>query len=184
MKQIGYQSAGTVEFLFDQEGAFYFIEMNTRVQVEHPVTEMATGVDVVKEQIRIAAGEKLSMTQEDIVLTGHSIECRINAENPENFRPSPGTITAYNPPGGPGIRVDSTAYQDWNVSSHYDSLIAKLIAHGNDRQEALERMGRALDFFIIEGIDTTISLQQKIIQHPQFRKGEYGTSFLEQIGII
>jgi acetyl-CoA carboxylase biotin carboxylase subunit len=184
MKQIGYQSAGTVEFLFDQEGEFYFIEMNTRVQVEHPVTEMATGVDVVKEQIRIAAGEKLSMTQEDIVLTGHSIECRINAENPENFRPSPGTITAYNPPGGPGIRVDSTAYQDWNVSSHYDSLIAKLIAHGNDRQEALERMGRALDFFIIEGIDTTISLQQKIIQHPQFRKGEYGTSFLEQIGIV
>jgi acetyl-CoA carboxylase biotin carboxylase subunit len=184
MKQIGYQSAGTVEFLFDQEGEFYFIEMNTRVQVEHPVTEMATGVDVVKEQIRIAAGEKLSITQEDIALTGHSIECRINAENPENFRPSPGTITAYNPPGGPGIRVDSTAYQDWNVSSHYDSLIAKLIAHGNDRQEALERMGRALDFFIIEGIDTTISLQQKIIQHPQFRKGEYGTSFLEQIGII
>jgi acetyl-CoA carboxylase biotin carboxylase subunit len=184
MKQIGYQSAGTVEFLFDQEGGFYFIEMNTRVQVEHPVTEMTTGVDVVKEQIRIAAGEKLSRTQEDISLTGHSIECRINAENPENFRPSPGTIRAYNPPGGPGIRVDSTAYQDWEVSSHYDSLIAKLIAHGTDRQEALDRMGRALDFFIIEGIDTTISLQRKIIQHPQFQKGEYGTSFLEQIGII
>ncbi len=184
MKQIGYQSAGTVEFLFDQDGEFYFIEMNTRVQVEHPVTEMATGVDVVKEQIRIAGGEKLSLSQEDIRLSGHSIECRINAENPENFRPSPGTITAYNSPGGPGIRVDSTAYQGWEVSSHYDSLIAKLIVHGSDRQEALERMGRALDFFVIEGIETTIPLQRRIIRHPQFQKGEYGTSFLEQIGII
>ncbi len=184
MKQIGYQSAGTVEFLFDQDGEFYFIEMNTRVQVEHPVTEMATGVDVVKEQIRIAGGEKLSLSQEDIRLSGHSIECRINAENPENFRPSPGTITAYNSPGGPGIRVDSTAYQGWEVSSHYDSLIAKLIVHGSDRQEALARMGRALDFFVIEGIETTIPLQRRIIRHPQFQKGEYGTSFLEQIGII
>ncbi len=184
MKQIGYRSAGTVEFLFDQDGRFYFIEMNTRVQVEHPVTEMATGVDVVKEQIRIAAGEKLSLKQEDICLSGHSIECRINAENPENFRPSPGTITAYNPPGGPGIRVDSTAYQGWEVSSHYDSLIAKLIVHGSDRQEALVRMGRALDFFIIEGIETTIPLQRRIIRHPRFQEGEYGTSFLEQIGII
>jgi len=184
MKEIGYYSAGTVEFLFDQDGEFYFIEMNTRIQVEHPVTEMATGVDVVKEQIRIAAGEKLSLSQDEISLNGHSIECRINAENPENFRPCPGTITAYNAPGGPGIRVDSTAYQGWEVSSHYDSLIAKLIVHGSNRQEALERMGRALDFFVIEGIETTIPLQRKIIRHPQFQKGEYGTSLLEQIGII
>ncbi|HUV14801.1 MAG TPA: acetyl-CoA carboxylase biotin carboxylase subunit [Acidobacteriota bacterium] len=184
MKEIGYQSAGTVEFLFDQDGGFYFIEMNTRVQVEHPVTEMATGVDVVKEQIRIAAGEKLSLSQDDISLNGHSIECRINAENPENFRPSPGTITAYNSPGGPGVRVDSTAYQGWEVSSHYDSLIAKLIVHGSDRQEALARMARALDFFVIEGIETTIPLQKRIIRHPQFQKGEYGTSFLEQIGVV
>ncbi|UCF37728.1 MAG: acetyl-CoA carboxylase biotin carboxylase subunit [Acidobacteriota bacterium] len=184
MRDIGYQSAGTIEFLLDEDGEFYFIEMNTRVQVEHPITEMVTGVDIVKEQIRVAAGLELGYRQEDIALTGHAIECRINAENPENFRPSPGTITAYNPPGGPGIRVDSTAYQDWLVSSHYDSLIAKLVAYGRDREEALARMVRALDVFIIEGIDTSIPLHKKIITHPEFIKGDYNTSFLERIGVV
>jgi acetyl-CoA carboxylase biotin carboxylase subunit len=184
MKEIGYYSAGTVEFLFSQDGGYYFIEMNTRVQVEHPITEMVTGVDVLKQQIRIAAGEKLSFGQEDIRFQGHAIECRINAENPVTFRPSPGKITAYNPPGGPGIRVDSTAYQDWVVSSFYDSLIAKLVAFGSDRDEARARMARALDTFVVEGIDTTIALHRKIMVHPEFAKGEYGTSFLDHAGVI
>lgn len=183
MTQIGYTGAGTVEFLFDQEGEYFFIEMNTRVQVEHPITEMVTNVDVVKAQIRIAAGEPLDISQDDIEFRGHSIECRINAENPVNFRPSPGRIEAYNPPGGPGVRIDSTAYQDWDVSSHYDSLIAKLITYGNDRAEALDRMWRALDIFVIEGIETSIPLHQRIIAHPDFVKGDYGTSFLETIGV-
>jgi acetyl-CoA carboxylase, biotin carboxylase subunit len=184
MLEIGYQSAGTVEFLFDEAGGVYFIEMNTRIQVEHPITELVTGTDVVKEQIRVAAGKPLSLKQDDIRFTGHAIECRINAEHPETFRPSPGKITAYNPPGGPGIRVDSTAYQDWVVSSHYDSLIAKLIAFGSDRDEARARMTRALDMFIVEGIDTTIPLHRKIINHPDFAKGDYSTSFLEKTGVI
>jgi acetyl-CoA carboxylase biotin carboxylase subunit len=184
IRSVGYRSAGTVEFLFEQSGEYYFIEMNTRVQVEHPISEMISGVDVVKEQICVAAGEKLSVTQEDIQLRGHSIECRLNAENPEDFRPSPGKVTAYNPPGGPGIRVDSTAYQDWVVSSFYDSLIAKLIAFGVDRSEALARMCRALDMFVIEGIETSIPLHKKILTHPDFVKGQYGTSFLEEVGII
>lgn len=183
IQSIGYQSAGTVEFLFDESGDFYFIEMNTRVQVEHPITEMVTGVDVVKEQISVAAGNPLRFKQDDIVFKGHSIECRINAENPNNFRPSPGKITAYNPPGGPGIRVDSTAYQDWVVSSHYDSLIAKLVAYGATRDEAIARMRRALDLFIVEGIDTTIPLHRRILQHPDFVKGDFSTSFLSRIGI-
>jgi acetyl-CoA carboxylase biotin carboxylase subunit len=180
---VGYQNAGTVEFLFDSNGDYFFIEMNTRVQVEHPVTEMVTGIDIVKEQIRIASGEPLGYSQDQIKIQGHSIECRINAENPVNFRPSPGTIVAYNTPGGPGIRVDSTAYQDWVVSSHYDSLIAKLIAFGRNRNEAIARMNRALDTFVIEGIDTTIPLHKKIINHERFIKGDFGTSFLENIGI-
>ncbi len=184
MRAIGYQSAGTVEFLFDESGDFFFIEMNTRIQVEHPITEMVTGVDIVKEQIKIAAGQPLSFTQDEIKFQGHAIECRINAENPANFRPSPGKITAYNPPGGPGVRVDSTAYQDWIVSSHYDSLIAKLIAYGADRTEALARMRRALDLFIVEGIDTTIPLHRKIIDSPEFVDGRYGTSLLERIGVV
>ncbi len=183
MTDIGYQSAGTVEFLLDQEGRFYFIEMNTRIQVEHPITEMVTDIDIVKEQILVAADNGLSFRQEDVSFRGHAIECRINAENPQTFRPSPGRITAYNPPGGPGVRVDSTAYQDWVVSSHYDSLIAKLIAYGSDRSEALARMARALDLFIIEGIETTIPLHQTIVRHPDFVKGDYGTSFLERIGV-
>ncbi|MFZ0430148.1 MAG: acetyl-CoA carboxylase biotin carboxylase subunit [Acidobacteriota bacterium] len=183
MREIGYSSAGTVEFLFDQDGSHYFIEMNTRIQVEHPITEMVTSVDIVKEQIRIAAGQDLSFGQEDVQFSGHAIECRINAENSENFRPCPGQITAYNPPGGPGVRVDSMAYQDWIVSSYYDSLIAKLIAHDATRESALLRMGRALDLFIVEGIDTTIPLHRRLIRHPDFVKGSYGTAFLERIGV-
>ncbi len=184
IKTLGYQSAGTVEFLLDKDGNYYFIEMNTRIQVEHPVSEFITGLDIVKEQIRIAAQEPLRYTQEDIKFTGHSIECRINAEHPETFRPSPGLITAYNPPGGPGIRVDSIVYQDWLVSSHYDSLVAKLIAFGVDRKEAIARMNRALDMFIIEGIDTSIPLQKKILNHPRFQSGDFTTSFLAEIGIV
>ena len=184
VKKLGYQSAGTVEFLMDEDGKYYFIEMNTRIQVEHPVTEFITDIDVVKEQISVASGERLSVDQEGVRYSGHAIECRINAEHPETFRPSPGVINAYNPPGGPGIRVDSTAYQDWLVSSHYDSLVAKLIAYGKDRHEALARMNRALDMFIIEGIDTSIPLQKKIISHPRFIEGDFTTSFLEEIGVI
>ncbi len=181
MKAIDYQNAGTVEFLFDQDGSYYFLEMNTRVQVEHPVTEMVTGLDIVKEQIRAAFGEKLRFSQKDILFCGHSIECRINAESPEDFTPSPGRITAYHPPGGPGIRVDSAAYTEYQVTSHYDSLIAKLIAHGRDRQEALARMNRALDLFVIEGIQTSIPLHKKIINHPDFVNGQFDTSFLDQL---
>jgi acetyl-CoA carboxylase biotin carboxylase subunit len=181
MKAIDYQNAGTVEFLFDQDGSYYFLEMNTRVQVEHPVTEMVTGLDIVKEQIRAAAGQKLRFSQEDIVFRGHSVECRINAESPEDFTPSPGSITAYHPPGGPGIRVDSAAYTEYEVSPHYDSLIAKLIAHGRDRREALARMNRALDLFVIEGIQTSIPLHKKVINHPSFVNGQFDTSFLDQL---
>jgi len=184
MREVGYRSAGTVEFLFDQKGGHYFIEMNTRVQVEHPITEMISGVDIVKEQIRVAAGEQLSLKQEEVLSRGHSIECRLNAEHPSSFRPSPGKITAYNPPGGPGIRVDSTAYQDWVVSSHYDSLIAKLVAFGVDRQESIARMKRALEMFVIEGIDTSIALHLRILRHPAFIAGDYGTAFLEKNGIV
>ena len=178
---INYQNAGTIEFLFDQQGHYYFIEMNTRIQVEHPVTEMVTGLDIVKKQIRIAAGEKLGFSQKDILFRGHSIECRLNAECPETFVPSPGKITAYHPPGGTGIRTDSAAYNDYVVSPHYDSLIAKLIAHGRNRQEALARLDRALDMFIIEGIQTSIPLHKKIIAHPDFVEGRFGTSFLNQL---
>ncbi|MFQ5928302.1 MAG: acetyl-CoA carboxylase biotin carboxylase subunit [Acidobacteriota bacterium] len=181
MKAINYQNTGTVEFLFDQEDHYYFMEMNTRVQVEHPVTEMVTGLDIVKEQLRIAAGEKLGFAQQDILFRGHSLECRINAECPETFVPSPGKITAYHPPGGPGIRVDSTAYTDYVVPSDYDSLIAKLIVYGINRQEALARLNRALDLFVIEGIETSIPLHKKIINHPDFIKGQFGTSFLGQL---
>ena len=180
LKQIGYQNAGTVEFLFDQEGNHYFIEMNTRIQVEHPVTEMITGVDIVKQQILIAAGFPLDFSQEDVVFRGSSIECRLNAESSETFTPSPGRIHAYHAPGGPGIRVDSAAYTDCVISPHYDSLIAKLIAHGNDREEAISRLNRALDTFVVEGIETTLPFHRKVIRHPDFLKGNYGTSFLDK----
>ena len=181
IQAIRYENVGTLEFLFDQSGSYYFIEMNTRVQVEHPVTEMGTGVDIVKEQIRIAAGMELSVRQEDIHLRGHSIECRINAESSDTFAPSPGEITAYHPPGGPGIRVDSLAYSNVVVSSHYDSLIAKLISHGKDREEAISRMARALDMFVIEGIQTSMPLHRRIISHPDFIAGNLSTSFLDRI---
>jgi acetyl-CoA carboxylase biotin carboxylase subunit len=179
-KSIGYQSAGTVEFLLDRKGQFYFMEMNTRIQVEHPVTEMVAGVDLLKEQIRVAAGEPLSYTQDDIILRGHAIECRINAENPnKGFQPSPGTITSFHVPGGPGVRVDSHVYAQYEVPPYYDSLLAKIITHGDSRAEALRRMQRALDELIIEGISTTVSFHKRVLQNPDFQSGEFDTSFVE-----
>jgi acetyl-CoA carboxylase biotin carboxylase subunit len=175
---VGYRNAGTVEFLLDRDGSFYFMEMNTRIQVEHPVTEMVTGIDLVKQQLHIAAGEPLSMPQ-DAEPEGHAIECRINAEHPEKLTPSPGRISTFHTPGGPGVRVDTHAYEHYVVPPHYDSLVAKLITHGADRAEALVRMERALDFFVIEGIHTSIPLQKEIIRDPRFRSGEFSTRFME-----
>lgn len=178
-KAVGYFNAGTMEFLVDQSGAFYFMEMNTRIQVEHPVTEMVTGVDIVKEQIRIAAGEPLAYEQKDIRWQGHAIECRINAEDPQkDFRPSPGTITFYHAPGGPGIRVDSAAYTGLEVSPLYDSMIAKVIAYGADRPEAIRRMQSALDELTIEGIKTNVEFHRAILANERFQRGEVATDFL------
>ncbi|OHB74235.1 MAG: acetyl-CoA carboxylase biotin carboxylase subunit [Planctomycetes bacterium RBG_16_59_8] len=175
-----YTNAGTVEFLVDERGKFYFIEMNARLQVEHPVTEMVTGIDLVREQFRIAAGEKLGYSQRDIVLNGTAIECRINAEDPaDKFKPSPGKITAYIPPGGPGVRVDSHAYGGYVVPSYYDSMIGKLIVHQKTRAAALKTMKRALSEFVVEGIKTTIPLHLAIFDHTQYIKGEVNTSFIE-----
>ncbi|MFZ5596581.1 MAG: acetyl-CoA carboxylase biotin carboxylase subunit [Bacillota bacterium] len=180
-RSVGYYSTGTVEFLLDKNKNFYFIEMNTRIQVEHPITEMITGIDLVKEQIAIAAGEKLSISQEDVNIRGWAIECRINAEDPSrNFAPSPGTISRYSVPGGPGIRVDSAAYQGWKVPQHYDSLIGKLIAWGRDRDEAIARMRRALDEYIIEGVATTIPFHKKVLDNAFFRRGEIYTNFIQR----
>jgi acetyl-CoA carboxylase biotin carboxylase subunit len=176
---VGYQNAGTVEFLLERDDSFYFMEMNTRIQVEHPVTEVVTGLDLVKLQLKIAAGEPLQVG-EDLKLRGHAIECRINAEHPITFTPSPGRITTFHPPGGPGVRVDTHAYEHYIVPSHYDSLVAKLIVHGADREEALLRMERALDFFVIEGIDTSIELHRQIIRSPRFRAGQFSTRFMER----
>ncbi|UCG39334.1 MAG: acetyl-CoA carboxylase biotin carboxylase subunit [bacterium] len=178
-REAGYVNAGTVEFLLDGEGNFYFMEMNTRIQVEHPVTEMVTGIDLVKEQIRISAGNPLRIKQKDVQILGHAIECRINAEDPVDHRPSPGTISFYYAPGGPGIRVDSAAFESYYIPPHYDSMVAKLLAHGKDREEALARMQRALEEFVIEGIKTTIPLHQRILSTMKFRRGEYGTDFIE-----
>ncbi|HNX95974.1 MAG TPA: ATP-grasp domain-containing protein, partial [Holophaga sp.] len=178
-KAVGYYNAGTIEFLLDARGDFFFMEMNTRVQVEHPITELVSGVDIVKEQFRIAAGRKLTVTQDDIVLRGHAIECRINAEDPFKFTPCPGRITALNFPGGPGIRIDSAVYQDAVIPPYYDSMVAKLIAYGSDRTEALARMRRALDTIIVEGIKTTGPLHRRIIEHPDFVKGQFSTKWLE-----
>ncbi len=181
-KAVNYYSAGTIEFLLDKDNNFYFMEMNTRVQVEHPVTEMVSGVDVIKEQIRIAAGEPLTLKQEEIILRGHAIECRINAEDPANqYLPCPGKITAFHMPGGPGIRVDSHAYAEYVVPPFYDSLIAKLCAYGKDREEAIIKMRRALDEFIVEGIPTTIPLHQKIMQDSGFTSGKFNTGHLDSI---
>jgi acetyl-CoA carboxylase biotin carboxylase subunit len=178
---VGYNSAGTVEFLVDKQNNFYFMEMNTRIQVEHPVTEMITGVDLVKEQIRSAAGIPLRFKQEDIQIRGHAIECRINAEDPFKFTPCPGKITAYHPPGGFGVRVDSFVYDQYTVVPNYDSLIGKLIVHADTRDEAIKRMARALDEFRIEGIKTTIFFHKRIMAHKDFIEGDIDTSFLERI---
>jgi acetyl-CoA carboxylase biotin carboxylase subunit len=178
---VGYNSVGTIEFLVDKNNNFYFMEMNTRVQVEHPVTEMVTGVDIVREQIRSAAGLPLRYTQEDIQIRGHSIECRINAEDPFKFTPCPGKITAYHPPGGPGVRVDSFVYDQYSVVPHYDSLIGKLIVHADTREDAIKRMARALDEYIVEGIKTTIFFHKRIMAHKDFIEGNIDTSFLERI---
>lgn len=178
---VGYNSAGTVEFLVDKQNNFYFMEMNTRIQVEHPVTEMITGVDLVREQIRSAAGIPLRYKQEDIQIRGHAIECRINAEDPFKFTPCPGKITAYHPPGGFGVRVDSFVYDQYSVVPNYDSLIGKLIVHADTREEAIKRMARALDEFRIEGIKTTIFFHKRIMAHKDFVEGDIDTSFLERI---
>lgn len=183
-KAAGYENAGTIEFLYDEDSdKYYFMEMNTRVQVEHPITEMVTGVDIVKEQIRIAAGEKLLYTQDDIKISGHAIECRINAENPSrNFAPCPGTIDyLLMPSGGIGLRVDSAIYQGYEIPPYYDSMLAKVIVHGRDRDEAIAKMKRALYEFIIEGVDTNIEYQNKILNNKQFEKCQYNTSFLENV---
>ena len=181
LRDVGYWGAGTIEFLMDEDGKIYFIEMNTRIQVEHPVTEFVTGVDLVKSQIQIAAGARLDeIIQRPIVPRGHAIECRINAEHPEKFTPSAGKITAFHVPGGNGVRVDTAQYQDGVVPPYYDSLIAKLIVHGNDRQEALARMKRALGMFIVEGIHTSIPLHQRILQEEDFIAGKFDTKFMER----
>ncbi|MFY0543261.1 acetyl-CoA carboxylase biotin carboxylase subunit [Brevibacillus sp. H7] len=179
-KAVNYHGAGTVEFLLDKHGKFYFMEMNTRIQVEHPVTELVTGFDLIKEQITVAAGMPLSFRQEDVVLNGWAIECRINAENPaKNFMPSPGRITNYLAPGGFGVRVDSAAYAGYTIPPYYDSMIAKLIVWGKTRQEAIERMKRALGEFAVEGISTTIPFHLKVLEHEVFVSGEFDTKFLE-----
>ena len=181
-KAAKYVSAGTIEFLLGPNDQFYFMEMNTRVQVEHPVTEMITGVDIIKEQIRIAAGEKLSLTQKNVEFRGHAIECRINAENPyNNFSPCPGRIEFYNAPGGPGVRVDSHAYNGYRIPPHYDSMIGKLIVHGDTRAEAIAKCRRALSEYFIEGVKTTIPFEQFIIDTREFIEGHYDTGFIERL---
>jgi acetyl-CoA carboxylase biotin carboxylase subunit len=178
-KEIGYSSAGTMEFLLDEDKSFYFMEMNTRIQVEHPVTEMVTLADIVRNQIRIAEGERLGYTQSDVIIRGHSIECRVNAENPETFTPSPGLITAFNLPGGPGVRVDTAAYPGYIVPPFYDSMIAKVIVHAPTRELAIARMRRALEAMVVEGIKTTIPLHLKIMDDAKFNAGEFSTKFME-----
>jgi len=180
LKKLGYSSAGTVEFLREDSGNLYFIEMNARIQVEHPVTEMVTGVDLVKSQIRVAAGEKLTDILAPVEFRGHAIECRINAEDPETFTPSAGRVTAFRVPGGPGIRVDTACYADCVIPPYYDSLIAKIIAHGDTRDEAIARMNRGLDGFVVEGIKTTIPLHKRILADPDFIAGKFDTHFLDR----
>jgi acetyl-CoA carboxylase biotin carboxylase subunit len=179
-RAVQYTNAGTFEFLMDPGGHFYFLEANTRLQVEHPVTEFVTGIDIVKEQIRIAAGQRLSVRQSDIEIKGHSIECRVNAEDPETFVPSPGVIHAFSYPGGPGVRVDSYAHSECTVSPYYDSLIAKIITYGRDRAEAIARMRRTLEMTVVDGIKTTIPLHLKILNDPDFVAGRLSTAFMER----
>jgi acetyl-CoA carboxylase, biotin carboxylase subunit len=181
LETIGYTNAGTVEFLMDQDGSLYFIEMNTRIQVEHPVTELVTGVDLIKAQVRIAAGEKMEDATGGIIPSGHAIECRINAEDPDTFVPSAGRITTFQAPGGTGVRVDSAAYADAVIPPYYDSLIAKLIVKGRDRTEAIGRMKRALEMFVIEGIKTSIPLHHRIVADPRFVAGNYNTHFIDRL---
>ncbi|SEP73070.1 acetyl-CoA carboxylase biotin carboxylase subunit [Piscibacillus halophilus] len=183
---VDYVGAGTIEFIYDRkQGNFYFMEMNTRIQVEHPVTEMVTGVDLIKEQIKVANGEKLTFKQEDIKFEGWAIECRINAENPfRNFMPSAGKVEMYLPPGGFGVRVDSAAYSGWNIPPYYDSMIAKLITYGNTRDEAIRRMDRSLDEFVIDGIHSTISFHKRMMNHPVFVDGDFNTKFLEEYDVL
>ena len=180
-RAVSYVNAGTVEFLLDPGGEFYFIEMNTRIQVEHPVTEMVTGIDLIKEQIRIAAGEPISFTQDEVAARGHAIECRINAEDPDTFAPCPGTIKTFHLPGGPGIRVDTACYAEAVVPPYYDSMIAKVIAHGNTRGEAILRMRRALESFVVEGIKTNVAMQQRIVTDEDFVRGRISTGFMERL---
>ncbi|WP_046180421.1 acetyl-CoA carboxylase biotin carboxylase subunit [Domibacillus tundrae] len=185
-KAVDYTGAGTVEFIYDvHAGMFYFMEMNTRIQVEHPVTEMVTGVDLIKEQIRVASGEVLSVKQEDVTFDGWAIECRINAENPEkNFMPSPGRVEGYLPPGGFGVRIDSAVYPGYMIPPFYDSMVAKLIVHGKTREEAIARMKRALSEFVVEGVHTTIPFHQKLLEHDVFISGDFNTKFLETYDVM
>jgi acetyl-CoA carboxylase, biotin carboxylase subunit len=180
-KAVQYTNAGTFEFLMDHDGRFYFMEANTRLQVEHPVTEMVTGIDIVKEQIRIAAGERLGFKQSEITFTGHSIECRVNAEDPDTFVPSPGLIHAFSVPGGPGVRIDTFLHSDCTVSPYYDSMIAKIIVHGRDRHEAIARMKRTLEMTVVEGIQTSIPLHLRILSDADFIAGKLSTSFMERL---
>ncbi|MSO74470.1 MAG: acetyl-CoA carboxylase biotin carboxylase subunit [Alphaproteobacteria bacterium] len=180
IRKLGYRGVGTVEFLYEH-GTFYFIEMNTRIQVEHPVTEMITGIDLVREQIRVAAGAPLGYEQKDIRFSGHAMECRINAENPETFRPSPGQVTGFHTPGGLGVRVDSAVYQGYRVPPHYDSMIAKVIVHGQSRNECMMRMRRSLNEFVITGIETTMPLHLRLLANPDFANGEYDVAWLERL---
>jgi acetyl-CoA carboxylase biotin carboxylase subunit len=179
-KAVQYTNAGTFEFLMDGEGKFYYMETNTRLQVEHPVTEMVTGIDIVKEQIRIAAGERLSFRQGDVTFTGHSIECRINAEDPVTFAPSPGVIHGWCVPGGPGVRIDTFAHSECTISPYYDSMIAKIIVHGRDRNEAIARMRRTLEMTVIEGIKTSVPLHLQILNEVDFQNGKLGTGFMDR----
>jgi acetyl-CoA carboxylase, biotin carboxylase subunit len=179
IKEVGYSNVGTLEFLVDDRKNFYFMEMNTRVQVEHPVTEMVTGFDIIRDQILIAAGDRLPHKQSDVQFRGHALECRINAEDPATHKPSPGKITAWHSPGGPGVRMDTAAYAEYVIPPYYDSLIAKLIVHGSTRDEAIRRMDRALDMFVLEGVKSTIPLHRQILRNPDFLKGNIYTKFLE-----
>lgn len=179
-RALKYKNAGTIEFILDKDQNIYFMEINTRIQVEHPVTEMITDIDIIKEQIKLASGDPLSLKQQDVKFLGHSIECRINAEDPETFIPSPGKVSLFIPPGGQGVRTDTAAYSGWRVPANYDSLIAKLIVHGKDRSEAVVKMKRALKEFVIEGIKTTIPFYVKILDDPDFISGDFNTNFLEK----